>query len=72
MTIELGALLGFAILVADLIAIIGIGRSSTAVHVKVLWILAVLLLPVIGFIGWWLTGPRALPAAKDLVKPGSA
>lgn len=71
MTIELGAPFGFVILVANLIAIVGIGRSSADTQVKILWILAVLLFPVIGFIAWLLAGPRALPAAKDLAKPGS-
>ena len=70
--IELTVLLGFFILVADVIAIIGIGRSRAKVQRKVLWILAVLLFPIVGFTAWFLVGPRSLPATKDLLKPGQA
>lgn len=67
MTIEIGVPLGFVILVANLVAIIGIGRSGAKTQVKVLWILAVLFFPLIGFIAWLLAGPRSLPTAKEVI-----
>lgn len=54
-----GGLFGLLILVADLYALFSIVSSSQSVGRKVVWTLLVLLLPVLGFIIWWLAGPRA-------------
>ncbi|MDP3859854.1 MAG: PLDc N-terminal domain-containing protein [Stagnimonas sp.] len=63
MNISLGGgyngLFGLLILAADLYAIFSIVSSSETVGKKVIWTLVVLLLPVLGFIIWWLAGPRA-------------
>ena len=58
MGMETGGIIGLLILAADIWAIINIFQSGTATGSKVLWILAILLLPVLGFIIWLLAGPR--------------
>ena len=50
--------IGIAILVADVWAIVNIFQSSATTGKKVLWIVLVLLLPVLGLILWFLLGPR--------------
>lgn len=57
MGIEIGGLLGLAILVLDVYAIVKIVGSSTSTGSKVLWVVLILLLPVLGFILWLLAGP---------------
>ena len=54
-----GGLFGLLILAADLYALFSIVSSSQSVGRKVVWTLLVLLLPVLGFVIWWLAGPRA-------------
>lgn len=54
-----GGLFGLLILAADLYALFSIFSSSESVGKKVVWTLLVLVLPVLGFIIWWLAGPRA-------------
>ena len=51
-------LLGLLILVGDIWAIINIFQSSVSNEKKLLWIVAVLLLPVLGLILWFFLGPR--------------
>ncbi len=55
---ELGALL---ILIADIYAIIMILQSSARDIEKLLWILAVIILPLIGVIIWFFAGPGKKP-----------
>ena len=50
-------LLGVLILAADVWAIINIFQSSASNGTKLLWIVAVLLLPVLGVILWFFLGP---------------
>jgi len=50
--------LGFLILVADIWAIINIFQSAASNGKKLIWIIAVLLLPVLGLIFWFFFGPR--------------
>jgi hypothetical protein len=54
----LGALL---ILIADIYAIIMIVQSSARDIEKLIWVLAVLLLPLIGVIVWFFAGPGKKP-----------
>ena len=54
----LESLIGLAILIADVWAIVNIFQSSASTGKKVLWIVLVLLLPVLGLILWFLLGPR--------------
>ncbi|MCW8842264.1 MAG: PLD nuclease N-terminal domain-containing protein, partial [Rhodobacteraceae bacterium] len=50
---------GLVILILDIWAIISILGSTATTGRKVLWTLLVLILPLIGFIIWLITGPRA-------------
>ena len=52
---SIGALL---IAVADIYAIVRILQSSAKNIHKVLWCLLVVILPVVGFIVWYLAGPN--------------
>lgn len=54
-----GGLFGLLVLAADLYALFSIFTSGATVGKKVVWTLLVLLLPILGFIIWWLAGPRA-------------
>jgi succinate dehydrogenase/fumarate reductase cytochrome b subunit len=53
-----GGFLGILILAADIWAIINIFQSAASNGKKLIWILAVLLLPVLGLILWFVLGPR--------------
>ena len=50
---------GFIVLALNIWAIISIVGSGASTGSKVLWTLLVLVLPIIGFIIWLITGPRA-------------
>ena len=49
---------GLLILAGDIWAIINIFQSSESNGTKLLWTLAVLLLPLLGLILWFFLGPR--------------
>jgi hypothetical protein len=49
---------GLLILAGDIWAIINIFGSSASNEKKLIWIIAVLLLPVLGLILWYFLGPR--------------
>jgi len=51
-------LLGLAVLVLDIIAIVDCLKSSDSTGKKLLWILLVLILPVIGMILYFLLGKK--------------
>jgi len=53
-----GGVFGLLILAGDIWAILNIFQSSASNEKKLLWILAVLLLPLLGLILWFLLGPR--------------
>jgi Phospholipase_D-nuclease N-terminal len=57
-----GGLWGLIVLVADIWAIINIFQSSASTGNKVLWTVIVLLLPVLGFILWFIWGPKTSKA----------
>lgn len=52
-------LLGIAILIADIWAIVKILQSSATPGTKAVWVLVIFLLPVIGLVIWYFIGPRA-------------
>jgi len=52
------SLWGIIVLVADIWAIVNIFQSSADTGRKVLWTVLVILLPVVGFIAWYLFGPK--------------
>jgi len=58
----LQSLIGLAVLIADIWAIVSIFQSSATTGKKVLWIVVVLVLPVLGLILWFLLGPRGKTA----------
>ena len=51
-------LFGLIVLIADLYAIYQVLTSGASTLPKVLWTLAILILPVLGFIAWLIAGPR--------------
>ena len=57
--VEITGIGGFIILVCDVWAIVSIFGSRASTGRKALWIVAVILLPILGFILWLLFGPRA-------------
>ncbi|ADE16540.1 conserved hypothetical protein [Nitrosococcus halophilus Nc 4] len=59
MGIEVGGLFGLLLLVADVWAILNIFQSRSSTGGKAVWIVLVLVLPLLGFILWFLLGPRS-------------
>jgi succinate dehydrogenase/fumarate reductase cytochrome b subunit len=53
---------GLLILVGDVWAIINIAQSSVSNEKKLIWIIAVVLLPLLGLILWYFLGPRGSKA----------
>ncbi|MGE4193600.1 MAG: PLD nuclease N-terminal domain-containing protein [Pseudodesulfovibrio sp.] len=53
-----GGLLGLAVLVLDVWALVKIFQSGAGTGSKVLWIVLVLVFPIIGFLLWLLLGPK--------------
>jgi hypothetical protein len=53
-----GGIGGILILAGDIWAIINIFQSSVSNEKKLIWILAVVLLPLLGLILWFFLGPR--------------
>ena len=53
-----GGIVGLLILAGDIWAIINIFQSSASNEKKLIWILAVVLLPLLGLILWFVLGPR--------------
>ena len=49
---------GLLILAGDIWAIVNIFQSSASTEKKVIWTIAVVLLPVLGLILWYFLGPR--------------
>ncbi len=55
---SISGLIGLAILIADIWAIVNIFQSRASTGAKVLWAALILLLPVLGLIIWFFAGPR--------------
>lgn len=58
MNVNIQSIIGLAVLIADVWAIINIAQSSASNGKKALWIVLVLVLPVLGLILWFVLGPR--------------
>jgi hypothetical protein len=58
MNFGFNSLLGILILIGDIWAIINIFQSSVSNEKKLIWIVAVVLLPLLGLILWYFLGPR--------------
>lgn len=55
--LEVGGIGGLIVLIADIYAIVKTVQSNASTGKKVIWIVAILLLPVLGLILWFLFGP---------------
>ena len=62
LSLEVGGFFGFLVLVADIWAILNVVQSRRSNSNKLIWTLAILLLPVLGFILWLVFGPRGRSA----------
>jgi hypothetical protein len=49
---------GFILLALDIWALISVIGSNETTGKKVIWVVAILFLPLIGFIAWLIFGPR--------------
>ena len=58
MSVVVTGLFGLLILVLDVMAIIKTIQSRASTSTKVIWVVAILLLPVLGLILWFLFGPK--------------
>ncbi|MDP1683351.1 MAG: PLDc N-terminal domain-containing protein [Burkholderiales bacterium] len=58
MNFGFGGVFGLLVLIGDVWAIINIFQSAVSNEKKLIWIVAVLLLPVLGLILWYFLGPR--------------
>ena len=58
MNLGYNGLWGILILIADIWAIINILQSSASNEQKLIWVVAVVLLPLLGLILWYFLGPR--------------
>lgn len=58
MNVEVGGILGFILLVCVIYAIVKTVQSGASTGTKVIWIVVLLLLPFLGFILWFLFGPK--------------
>lgn len=54
----MSSIIGLAILVLDIWAIVKVWQSGGGTGKKVLWTVIIVLLPVIGLIVWWFAGPK--------------
>lgn len=54
-----GGFFGLLILVGDIWAVINIFQSTASNEKKLIWIVAVVLLPLLGLALWFFLGPRA-------------
>ena len=61
MGIEVGGLIGLLILAGDIWAILNVVQSASSTGAKVAWILAILILPLLGLLIWLVAGPRSKP-----------
>jgi hypothetical protein len=55
----MGRLISFIILIIDILVIIAIVRSNKDTEKKILWIIAVVFLPILGPILWYVIGKKS-------------
>ena len=58
MGVEVTGVFGLILLVLDVYAIVRTIQSKAGTGVKVAWVVAILLLPLLGLILWFLFGPK--------------
>ena len=56
---EISGVIGFVVLLLNIWAILKIVGSGASTLSKVVWIAIVLILPIIGFIAWFVLGPKS-------------
>ena len=61
--LEVGGIVGFISLVLFIYATLKIAGSDASSAAKVVWILAILVFPILGFLIWLLVGPSS-PAKR--------
>ena len=59
MNFGFGGVFGLLVLIGDIWAIINILQSPVSNEKKLIWIVAVVLLPMLGLILWYFLGPRS-------------
>jgi Phospholipase_D-nuclease N-terminal len=59
MNVNVTGIGGFILLVLDIWAIVSVVGSRASTGGKVIWVLVILFLPLLGFIGWLIFGPRS-------------
>ena len=59
MNIEVSGFFGILLLAADIWAILNVIQSRTDNFKKLVWVLAILLLPLLGVVIWFFIGPRS-------------
>jgi len=59
MNIGFHGLWGLLILAGDVWAVLNIAQSPVSNEKKLIWIIAVILLPVLGLVLWYFLGPRS-------------
>lgn len=60
MGIEVTGVFSLLVLIADIWALVNIFQSGATTGAKVIWVVLVLLLPLLGFVAWFLAGPKSL------------
>ncbi len=55
----ISGLFSVIVLIADVWAIISVFQSDASTLKKVLWVILILVLPLVGFILWFLIGPKS-------------
>ena len=60
MGVEVSGLFALLVLIGDIWAIVNLFQSRTSPGKIVFWILLILVLPVLGFIIWFLGGPKSV------------
>jgi len=59
MGIEVGGILGLIILILDIYAVMKVFGSGASTGIKIIWTLAIVFLPIIGLVAWFLAGPKS-------------
>lgn len=54
----LGGLIGLAITIGDIWAILNVIQSRESTAAKVVWSLLIVLMPLLGLVVWYFAGPR--------------
>ena len=66
MGIEVTGIFGLLLLVLNVWAIVSTIGSAASTGRKVLWIVLILILPLLGFIVWFLLGPKKVSAPAKI------